>query len=108
MSARPGPVPGCGDAELARHLAVIRAEAQRLRSSETWTRLDDELAAMSFERAARAALSAPLLLERSTLLRGIARRYVPEAAKPYLRRVAPVADRFLRRAVTRWLPAASR
>ncbi|MCU1488754.1 MAG: hypothetical protein JWM85_159, partial [Acidimicrobiaceae bacterium] len=53
-------------------------------------------AARRFEAAATAALRVPALAERSARLRRVARRVVPARAKPFVRRLARLADRALR------------
>ncbi len=64
----------------------IQAEAKQLRDSGRWgaedsARLDEE-----FERAARRALRAPVLADRSLRLRRVAKALVPARYRPLARR----------------------
>jgi hypothetical protein len=64
----------------------IEAEAKQLRDGGRWgaddtARLDEE-----FERAARGALRAPVLADRSLRLRRVAKALVPARCRPLARR----------------------
>jgi hypothetical protein len=75
------------------------AAAAALVATGRWTpaataRLDE-----AFERAARAALRAPVLSERSLVLRRVAQRVVPPRYRPIVRRLVRRADAFSRAVV---------
>ncbi|MDA8287025.1 MAG: hypothetical protein M0014_01010 [Actinomycetota bacterium] len=96
------PVPPSLDAlDLDAVLAAATAEAAALRASGRWSQEDDDRLAEAFETAATQALRVPALAERSTELRRIARRVVPVAARPQVRRAAALADRLARIAFER-------
>lgn len=82
--------------ELEAVVSEATARAARLRASGGWSEGDDADLASRFEIAAQQALRVPSIAERSTTLRGVARRYVPGFAKPLLRRVFFAGDRLLR------------
>jgi hypothetical protein len=77
-------------------IAAARADVERLAATGRWTAADAAALDRAFERSATRALRAPRPAERSLLLRRIARRVVPAAARPYLRRMLALAERPLR------------
>jgi hypothetical protein len=89
MDSTPGPV------EL---IARVDAEAARL-AAEVWSVADDEWASLLYERAATAALRAPVLADRSIVLRRIVKRVTPRALVPTVKRVVKLFDEASRRLV---------
>ena len=82
---------GVGD-DLARRGAVRAAGVRR---EGRWSATDDLELDRRFEAAATAALRVPALAERSTCLRQVGRRVVPERLRPTARRAATTLDRAL-------------
>jgi hypothetical protein len=74
----------------------IGSESQRLHD-QMWSDADDARAELIYEEAATSALRAPLLAERSVVLRRVAKRVVPKALVPATRRAVGVVDRLSRR-----------
>lgn len=89
------PVPAA-PLDLAGVVAAAERQAAALRAGGGWSDADDAELAARFETAAQQALRVPALAERSATLRSLARRFVPRAAKPLLRRVARAADQLVR------------
>jgi hypothetical protein len=78
----------------------IESESARLREL-FWSAEDDARVELAYEQAAAAALRAPLLAERSVVLRRVAKRVVPKALVPAARRAVGVVDGLSRRVIGR-------
>ncbi len=78
---------------------IARARALADDLASRWP--DERTAEMSaaFERATVDALRAPVLAERSIVLRKIAKRLLPRSARPVARRAVAVVDGISRRVV---------
>jgi nuclear transport factor 2 (NTF2) superfamily protein len=79
-------------------VARIGVEADRL-GAGVWSERDDERVSLAFEQCATAALRAPVLAERSIVLRRIAKRITPRALVPTVKRLVKLADATSRRVV---------
>lgn len=75
---------------------AARADAARLRSEGIVTEQYERDLATRFESAAVKALRVPAFAERSALLRRLAKRFVPERARPGVKLVLRELDRALR------------
>lgn len=95
-AAGPGAEAG---ADLARRGA---ARAAVVRQAGQWSAAEEAELDRRFEMAAVAALRVPALAERSTFLRQVGRRVVPEHLRPAARRAAGMVDRAGAAAVTRY------
>jgi hypothetical protein len=62
-----------------------------------WPQIRTEQANAAFERAATEALRAPVLAERSVVLRRVAKYVVPKSARPLARRFVGRVDALSRR-----------
>lgn len=78
------------------------ARAATVRQAGQWSAAEDAELDRRFEAAAVAALRVPALAERSTFLRQVGRRVVPEQLRPAARRAAGIVDRAGAAAVTRY------
>ena len=74
--------------DVARFVANVEAEADRL-TARYWGPDQVEAAARAYELAAKQALRAPVLAERSVVLRRVGKRILPV-------RLVPVAKRMVR------------
>jgi hypothetical protein len=88
-------------------VARVDAEALRL-SRDVWTAADDERLTLDFEQCATASLRAPVLAERSIVLRKIAERITPRVLVPTVKRLVKLADAASRRLVDLLTSARSR
>lgn len=79
-------------------IARTGAEAERL-ATGVWGDTENERVAVAFEQCAVAALRAPVLAERSIVLRRVGKRVIPRALVPTVKRVVKVADAMSRRVV---------
>lgn len=87
--------------------ARVDAEATRL-ARDVWTATDDERLALRFEQCATESLRAPVLAERSIVLRRIAKRVTPRVLVPTVKRLVKLADAASRRLVDLFSSARSR
>lgn len=77
------------------------AQATELSVSGRWSNAMQVELDQGFERAARKALRAAALYERSVMLRRIARRVIPTGLRPIAKRAARLLDRLMARGSSR-------
>jgi hypothetical protein len=70
----------------------VRAESQRI-SAQYWGANERDAALRAYEEAARQALRAPALAERSVVLRRVGKRVLPASLLPLAKRVVRGIDR---------------
>jgi hypothetical protein len=83
-----------------RFFASVQAEAQRI-TARYWGPSESEAATHAYEVAAKQALRAPALGERSVALRRVGKRVVPTSLVPLTKRVVRGFDRLSKRVVDR-------
>lgn len=78
--------------DASRFFKRVQVESQRI-SAQYWGSNERDGALRAFEEAARQALRAPALAERSVVLRRVGKRVLPASLRPFAKQVVRVIDR---------------